>query len=161
LIRCSASQDEPGEEETADVETADPPEAKPKDAADATESAKSSEAAPKKRSPGRPRKRRTKQILRRHRKNLDRRRKSTRCFIGIPWPQYRETVERLADAVVANRSSSDAIDALETTGDEWQMTAGSIRASVNEFVASGVSVVANLLGSGGQPGPSSSRPPPL
>jgi hypothetical protein len=41
------------------------------------------------------------------------------------------------------------------------MTAGSIRANVNEFVASVVSVVANLLGSGGQPGPSSSRPPPL
>jgi hypothetical protein len=158
LIRWSDSKDEPGEEETADVETADPVEANPKDAA---ESAESSEAAPKRRSPGRPRKRRTKQILRRHRKKLDRRRKSTRCFIGIPWPQYRETVERLADAVVANRSSSDAIDALETTGDEWQMTAGSIRANVNEFVASVVSVVANLLGSGGQPGPSSSRPPPL
>ncbi|MDP7019423.1 MAG: hypothetical protein QGG36_26740, partial [Pirellulaceae bacterium] len=75
--------------------------------------------------------------------------------------QYRETVERLADAVVANRSSSDASDALETTGDEWQMTAGSIRANVNEFVASVVSVVANLLGSGDRPGPSSSRPPPL
>ena len=67
----------------------------------------------------------------------------------------------MADAVIANRSSSDAIDALETTGDEWQMTAGSIRASVNEFVASVVSVVANLLGSGDQSGPSSSRPPPL
>jgi hypothetical protein len=158
MIRWSDSKDEPGEEETADAETADPPEAKPKDAA---ESAESSEAAPKRRSPGRPRKRRTKQILRRHRKNLDRRRKSTRCFIGIPWPQYRETVERLADAVIANRSSSDTIDALETTGDEWQMTAGSIRANVNEFVASVVSVIANLLGSGGQPGPSSSRPPPL
>ncbi|MDP7014541.1 MAG: hypothetical protein QGG36_01945 [Pirellulaceae bacterium] len=92
-----------------DTETPDQPEAKPKDEAE------SSEAAPKKRSPGRPHKRRTKQILRRHRKKLDRRRKSTRCFIGIPWPQYRETVERLADAVVANRSSSDAIDALETT----------------------------------------------
>jgi hypothetical protein len=130
-MRWSASKDEPGEEETADAETADPPEAKPKDAA---ESAESSEAAPKRRSPGRPRKRRTKQILRRHRKNLDRRRKSTRCFIGIPWPQYRETVERLADAVIA---------------------------SVNEFVASVVSVVANLLGSGDQSGPSSSRPPPL
>jgi hypothetical protein len=41
------------------------------------------------------------------------------------------------------------------------MTAGSIRANVNEFVASVVSVVANLLGSGDRPGPSSSRPPPL
>jgi hypothetical protein len=109
LIRWSVSKDEPGEEETVDTETPDQPEAKPKDEAE------SSEAAPKKRSPGRPHKRRTKQILRRHRKKLDRRRKSTRCFIGIPWPQYRETVERLADAVVANRSSSDAIDALETT----------------------------------------------
>jgi hypothetical protein len=151
LIRWSDSKDESSEEETA-VEKADPPKAKPKDAAE------SSEAAPTERSPGRPRKRRTKQILRRHRKKLDRRRKSTRCFIGIPWPQYRETVERLADAVVANRSS---IDAIETTGDEWQMTAGSNRANVNEFVASVVSVVANLLGSGNEPGPSSSRPPPL